>query len=312
MNILIRCDSSNIIGIGHVMRCLNLTQYHPENAYTFVCKNFNMNITDKIKLAGHKLILVDYELEPEINNYNTWLGHTIEQEIETIYKILSNDEYDQIIIDHYGYNHQIEEKINGSVNKITVITDIFDKNHWCDEMINYNTDDYEKLKAINLKPNTVIKCGIVNIIINKKFTQNKKKVFNDKIKKVCIMLGGSDPLNYTLEIIKIINHLVIDNNLTVFIIIGKSNNNFESINDYIKDNVNYKCLYDLTYDDLIKLYMDIDLCIGSLSVTAYERYFMNVPQICLKIVDNQNIQQLKEFNICSLNNLNQNLLNFLS
>ena len=51
------------------------------------------------------------------------------------------------------------------------------------------------------------------------------------------------------------------------------------------------------------LYLDIDLCIGSLSITAYERLYMNIPQICLKIVENQNIQQLKEFNICNLDNI---------
>ena len=42
MNILVRCDSSNIIGTGHVMRCLNLCEYYPQNRYTFICRNFNM------------------------------------------------------------------------------------------------------------------------------------------------------------------------------------------------------------------------------------------------------------------------------
>ena len=46
MNILIRCDSSNIIGTGHVMRCLNLCEYYPNIKFTFLCRNFKNNITE--------------------------------------------------------------------------------------------------------------------------------------------------------------------------------------------------------------------------------------------------------------------------
>ena len=62
MNILIRCDSSNIIGTGHVMRCLNLCEYYPENNYTFVCRRFNKNISEKILNNKHNLILLEYNI----------------------------------------------------------------------------------------------------------------------------------------------------------------------------------------------------------------------------------------------------------
>lgn len=311
MNVLIRCDSSNIIGTGHVMRCLNLIEYNPENKYTFVCRKFNMNIGFKILNAGHDLILLDYQIEPELNNYLTWLG--CEKKIETLQmkNILLKKNYDQLIIDHYGYDESIENKLFNYVKKITIITDIFDNKHWCNEFINYNSDDLNKIKTINLNPDTEIKCGVSNIIINKKFKQFQKTNFRNKIGKMCVMLGGSDPSNYTLEILKQINQFVLTNNIHVYIVIGKSNNNIESINSFINNIPNYECMFDLSYDELIKLYLDIDLCIGSLSITAYERLLMNVPQICLKIVKNQNIQQLKEFNICSIDYLLNQIVKFL-
>ncbi len=303
MNVLIRCDSSNIIGTGHVMRCLNMCEYFPENKYTFVCKNFNMNITEKILNSKHNLILLNYSIEPIINNYKSWIGCDEDNELNNLLEIVIKNKYDEIFIDHYGIDNNIEKQLINYCSKLTVISDIFDYNHYCSEFINYNSDDYEKIKSINLNPNTIIKCGIDNIIINKKFKQFQKTNIRNKIEKICVMLGGSDPNNYTIDILKQINNLVLKNNLLVYVIIGKSNNNIETINNFIKDVKNYKCLYDLSYDDLIKLYLDIDLCIGSLSITAYERLYMKVPQICLKIVENQNIQQLKEFNICSIDNL---------
>ena len=63
---------------------------------------------------------------------------------------------------------------------------------------------------------------------------------------------------------------------------------------------------------MINLYLDIDLCIGSLSITAYERLYMKIPQICLKIVENQNIQELKEFNICKLDNFYEKFISYLN
>ena len=82
MNILIRCDSSNIIGTGHIMRCLNLCAYYLEHKFTFLCRNFNMNITNKIKESNHNLILLEYNIEPELNNYRSWIGKEYQEEIE--------------------------------------------------------------------------------------------------------------------------------------------------------------------------------------------------------------------------------------
>lgn len=311
MNIVIRCDSSNIIGTGHVMRCLNLCEYYPENSYTFVCKNFAHNISQKILDGSHNLILLDYNLNPELNKYPTWIGCTQEQEIDYLVKIVSESKYDQIIIDHYGIDWIIEKELSKYTPKLTVISDIYETSHWCDEFINYNSDDLELLKTLNLNPNTIIKYGAEHVIINKKFKQHKKTVFRPQIEKICVMLGGSDPFNYTLEILKQIDTFVQTNNTIVYIIIGKANTNINSIKTFVSNCKNYIFLYDINYDQLIELYLDIDLCIGSLSITAYERLYLNVPQICLKIVDNQNIQQLPEFNICKINDLKNQITKFL-
>ena len=301
MDILIRCDSSNIIGTGHVMRCLNLCENNLENNYTFLCRNFNMNISDKIIEKGHRLILLDYNIEPELEKYNTWIGVKYNEEINDICKILKNDKYDEVIIDHYGIDFILERKIRDYCKKIKVISDIFNYSHYVDEYINYNCDDMVRVRAINLNVDTVYKIGIENLIVNKRFKGKKKIIFNKDVKLICIMMGGSDPFNYTLKVIKEINDIVIELGIRVYVILGKSNSHEETIREYVSDN--YKIERDLNYDDLIELYLKVDLCIGSLSVTAYERLLLGVPQICLKIVDNQNIQNREEFNICKIDNL---------
>ena len=293
------------------MRCLNLCEYSPENIYTFVCRNYNLNISQKILDASHKLILIDHCIEPELNKYNTWIGYKEEEELKQLVKIISETKYDKIIIDHYGIDWVIEKEISKYTNKLIVISDIYESFHWCDEFINYNCDDVKLLQKLNLNPNTIIKCGKEHVIINKKFKQHKKTFFRSKIEKICIMLGGSDPFNYTLQILQQIHNIIINNKIQVYVIIGKANGNIDSIVEFAKKSSNYILLFDINYDQLIQLYLDIDLCIGSLSITAYERLYLNIPQICIKIVDNQNIQQLQEFNICQINGLFNQISKFL-
>jgi len=235
MNILIRCDSSNIIGTGHVMRCLNLCEYSPENTYTFVCKNFIHNINQKILDASHGLILLGYCTEPELNKYNTWIGCTCNQELEQLVKIVAETKYDQIIIDHYGIDWVIEKELSKYTSKLIVISDIYESNHCCDEFVNYNSDDNELLKKLNLNPKTIIKYGSEHVIINKKFKEHKKTLIRPKVEKICIMLGGSDPFNYTLEILQQINGLIQNNGIQVYIIIGKANTNVNSIKTFVSN-----------------------------------------------------------------------------
>jgi len=311
MNILIRCDSSNIIGTGHVMRMLNYCEYYPTYKFTFVCRNFNMNISQKITEKYHNLILLDYNIEPELNNYMTWIGKKYEDEILDIINIVNKTKFDIIFIDHYGIDYLLEIEVKKYCDKVMIISDIFDFNHYCDVFINYNCNDLQKVKKINLNDKTEYKISVENIILNKKFIDSSKKTkYNKILKNIVINMGGADPQNFILKIIKIINEYIIINNINIIIIIGKSNNHVKIIKEFINDNKNYSILIDINYDEMIKLYLNCDLVIGCLSVTAHERLILNVPQICLKIVDNQLIQQLTEFNIVTIDNLLDKILDY--
>lgn len=300
MNILIRCDSSPIIGTGHVMRCLNYTEYYPDYKFTFVCRNYENNISNKIE--KHTLILLPYDICPIINDYRTWIGVKYDKEIQDLINILSLDNYDKIIIDHYGIDHVCEKELKKYCNELIVISDIFDYKHYCDIFINYTCSNEEKLYTINLNTQTKYLCGPTNAIINKKFKNIKKTKFRTKIEHVCILLGGSDPLNFTCKIIEILKDKLYNIKLTV--VIGKLNSNKSNVINLLSTINNSELLFDLNYDDIINLYQEIDLCIGSLSTTAIERFVMNVPQVCLSIVTNQICDYIHSITLSDLDKIN--------
>ena len=87
------------------------------------------------------------------------------------------------------------------------ITDIFNCKHYVDIYINYNCDDIDKVRKHNLNSETEYKIGVENIIINKKIRDRRRKLVIRDVKSVCITMGGSDPCNYTLQVIKEINNI---------------------------------------------------------------------------------------------------------
>jgi UDP-2,4-diacetamido-2,4,6-trideoxy-beta-L-altropyranose hydrolase len=307
MNVLVRCDSSNIIGTGHVMRCLNYIEHSPENKYTFICRNFNGNIINKIKESGHDIIFLDYFIEPELNNYNSWLGVDENNECNQIKDIINNNNYSEIIIDHYGYSTNCFDQIKLNMIKITVIDDLYNRKIWCDKYINYNTKDLTNVKNLMINKNTVIKIGLENTILNKIFIDNihyfktlNKNFDLNTAKTVCIMMGGTDPYNFTLKVIEKLKDNLITKQQELYIIIGNNYIFKDILIEFLGiHKLKYKLFHNVSYIELIDIYKQIDFCIGCFSVSFNERYVLGIPQKCLKIVENQIVDTLiyEQFNL---------------
>ena len=139
MNILFRVDSSDIIGTGHLYRCLNFADlYSYSNNITFISKKHSFNLNNKIK---EKYTCYEIELKNSNNinlNIDTWLGESeIDDADKTINIIKDNNlNIDWLIIDHYSITKQWEEKLNKYVKKICVIDDFTDRKHKCNIIIN--------------------------------------------------------------------------------------------------------------------------------------------------------------------------------
>jgi UDP-2,4-diacetamido-2,4,6-trideoxy-beta-L-altropyranose hydrolase len=298
---------------------MNYCEYYPNYDITFVCRNFKYNISHKV-VSKYKLILLDYNIEPVLDNYDTWIGKEYNDEQLDILDILKNDKYDIFIIDHYGIDHILENKAKEYCHKIIVITDLFHKIHYCDIFINYNkinnNENINMVKNILTSEHTEIRLGIENIIINPLFLNHHKSIYNDKINKIVINMGGADPNNFILQILMICKNFILTNNITIDIIIGYSNINMESIRQFI-DNCNkenkenlFHIHYNISFETIINLHLEADIAIGSLSITAYERLFLKIPQITIKIVENQTIDELDVFNVCKINNVIEKLVNY--
>jgi UDP-2,4-diacetamido-2,4,6-trideoxy-beta-L-altropyranose hydrolase len=298
MNIVFRVDSSNIIGTGHIYRCLNLAYQYKEHNISFICKNHNYNLNSKIS-ENYKVYELTLNNKENITlDINSWLGESQIEDVNKTIDVIKNNNLliDWLIIDHYGINKIWEDKIRKYVKNICVIDDFTNRLHNCNILLNQQiTLEEGLLKYKNIiNDDCKLYCGNDYLLLHPQYFNyiNFEKNFENKIKRINIFMGGADNDNITEKIIDICNDYNINNinNINTYkinydVIIGSSNKNYENIKNKIKKLKNFNIYYNLEF--IGDLFEKADLCIGAPGGTSYERVLMKVPSLCICIAENQ-------------------------
>lgn len=284
MNIFFRVDSSNIIGTGHIIRCLKLASFFPKDDIYFICKKFKGNLNSKVTSNNYIL----FELNTPNNNIcledtSTWLGEDYEVDANKTIDILKNHNVDILFIDNYAINYKWEKMVKKYVKNMVLIDDFVQRKHDCDYIINGIEEDKNKYSNI-CNADCKLLLGPEYFIINKEFFDLAPyKKFNNTIKCIFVFISGSDNDNYTFKIMKFLQNKF--NSIKFNILIGKSNFNKDQIEKLCKANINYNFYYDV--ENVYDIMFEADLCIGSLGQNFIERMVFGIPSIVFTLADNQ-------------------------
>ena len=253
MNIVFRVDSSNIIGTGHVYRCLNLAYQYKENNISFICKNHNYNLNSKIS-ENYKVYELTLNNKENITlDINTWLGESQIEDVNKTIEVIKNNNLliDWLIIDHYGIDKIWEIEISKYIKNICVIDDFTNRYHNCNILLNQQiTLEEGLLKYKNIiNDDCKLYCGNDYLLLHPKYFNyiNFEKKFQNKIKRINIFMGGADNDNITEKIIDICNNYNINNieKINYDIIIGSANKNYENIKNKVDQLNNFNIYYNL-------------------------------------------------------------------
>ena len=142
MRILFRTDSSNIIGSGHVIRCIKLAKELKSNGHSifFVSRDHEGNLIELIKkhFEVFRLNCSNKYNSKKNDIYTKWLGEETSRDMEQTIEIIKELKIDTLVVDHYGINFEWEYGIKKEVQKLVVIDDIWTREHYCDGLINHN------------------------------------------------------------------------------------------------------------------------------------------------------------------------------
>jgi UDP-2,4-diacetamido-2,4,6-trideoxy-beta-L-altropyranose hydrolase len=272
--ILIRTDASVQIGTGHVMRCIALAQAWQDQGgdVTFLCNCESEALRQRIIDEGFDFIAIE---KP----------HPHPSDLHSTLEVLSAISHQPspaslwLALDGYHFTPDYQKAIRENGYKLLVIDDMAHLDHYhADILLNQN------INASSLHypcdRNTVKLLGSEYVLFRREFLKykNLKRGIPDKAKNILVTMGGADPENMTLKIIRALNRLS-DSDLEIKIIVGPANPNRNTLKKEIR---HLSCTFHLSSsvcNSMPELLKWADLSVICAGGTLWECLFMGCPLI---------------------------------
>jgi len=277
--VLIRADSSESIGTGHIMRCLTLAKEirSSTNVWVeFICQNLPGNIGSLIEEEG---FYVNYITSQKLFD--------IEVDAEQTWDILKSNSASLLIVDNYQITDHWIRLIRKNNNKIFVfvIDDLADRYLSADALLNQNFLPNIESKYESLVPKGCrLFLGPKYALLRQEFyrTRNANNVKPERL-TIVVFFGGTDPTGETLKSLPALVSLAKDHSIDV--ITGASNKNNRQIEKIVSSvsYINHHC----QVSNISHYMAKATFSIGAGGSTCLERMFFALPNVTVITADNQ-------------------------
>lgn len=269
MNIAFRVDASADIGIGHLMRCLALSEELSKKGHScfFVSKTDNDELINKIE-KNNEFFQIDSNAD-------------LKEDAGTLIKFSNEKNINWIITDHYEIDAEYIKNIKGNDIKVLSIDDTSQIHYFSDVVLNQNIGS-EKLQYSSEKNTNFLLGPKYAILRDQLLIRGNKKEVN-AVRKILIMLGGTDKDDIILKILKSLKSF---DNTEFIVVIGPLNPHQDEIKKYIKDEgLNARVVK--SPKNMADIYLDSDIAISAGGTSCYELAYFGIPNIIIVVADNQ-------------------------
>ncbi|MEW6607091.1 MAG: UDP-2,4-diacetamido-2,4,6-trideoxy-beta-L-altropyranose hydrolase [bacterium] len=269
---IFRTDGGAKIGLGHIRRCLSLAE--------------------GLSQKGIQCIFITRDIDPAVGKRIVANNHLVERlpaqadlkkDLSLTINLIKKHQPSLVITDSYGIDEHYLEQLK-KLNVTLMSIDDLSKLHFCSDIVlnqnvgakgdDYSTERYTKLLigpkyallGKSLRDKHQLKKGI------KRIAQN-----------ILVTLGGTDPDNQTLKVVRAIKP--VKENLRITVVIGPGYLYEEILKEEIKTDNRFIIIRDP--DDIFSLMEEADLAISAGGSTCYEIACLGVPNIILSLADNQ-------------------------
>ena len=264
--ILIRADANEVVGTGHIMRCLSLANAFSEIGEEVAFCTADHRADDLIRSKGYKVICLDSD----------WT----ELKEDGIVQIAEEMKPELILVDSY----YITEEYMHKLRKAAPTAYIDDMNACCwdvDYLINYNIYANNFDYSAYLNSDTKLLKGPQYAPLRSEFKGMPKRKVKETVTDVLVSAGGADPEKITEKIMQGICPGQKD--IKFHFVVGALNPRINDIKKLQDDNI----ILHINEKNMSALMNSCDIAISAAGTTLYELCATGLPTITYTLADNQ-------------------------
>ena len=292
--IVFRADGDSQIGLGHIMRCLALSEMIGSiNQSVFVIQQPSPLVLQMLQQASFTVIDL-----PKATDY--------QDDTSNFVKHLRGDEV--VILDGYFFKEAYQKKVKQHCWKLLAIDDLAAWHQYADAVINHGgaaqVSDYQA------EPYTKFFLGTHYALLRKAFLEAAKsrtvgQLTSFSPQRVLINLGGADYENISHRITGILlNHPAIEH---ITVVLGAANPHADSFSQYSQQGV--QVCHSLTTEQMVAAIQQCSLAIVSCSTISYEVATIGRPFVSILTADNQTyLQRFYQDNQLALRTLEKDFI----
>jgi UDP-2,4-diacetamido-2,4,6-trideoxy-beta-L-altropyranose hydrolase len=277
------------MGSGHIMRCLALAQAWQEQGGKAVLISHceSEALRQRIVAAGIDLISLD-KAYPDPADWN------FTREILDRLTSRGTECPPWLVVDGYHFEAEYQKSIKAAGYKLLWIDDYGHADHYCADLVLNQNIAADPSWYANRESCTQLLLGPRYALLRREFKgwQGWQREFPARAQKVLVTLGGADPDNVTLKVIRALKHVDVPG-LEARIVIGPANPHAASLKQEIGGDSRLHLLRSVA--DMPGLMAWAEVAISAGGSTCWELAFMGLPGILLMSAENQrgNVESLE-------------------
>ncbi len=279
--LIIRTDATVHIGTGHVMRCLALAQAWQDRGgkTIFISYCESDTLRDRITAEGFDFIALKNP-HPDPLDCDFTLA---------MLKQLNNEDTKQkawLVLDGYHFDADYQKRVKDAGHKLLWIDDYGHAAHYyADLILNQNISADESFYA-HRESSVELLLGARYALLRREFQrwQGWRREIPAIARKVLVSLGGADPYNVTLKVIRALEQVDVPV-LEARIVSGPANPHLKVLRKAIGTDPRFRLLTDVT--DMAEFTSWADIAVSAGGGTCWELAFMGLPGIIIVTADNQ-------------------------
>jgi len=271
--IVFRADGNSEIGLGHVMRCIALSEMLQSFFYLkFAIQNPSKELQAILSKSISEVIPL-----PLTANYS--------EDATNFLSTLSKE--DIVVLDGYKFDSDYQKVLKTAGFTLVSIDDIHPYHFYSDAIINHSpgiqASDY------SVEPYTKMYVGSDYALLRQAFlNKNNTSRIIPSVNRVLICFGGADPLNLTVNVLEAC--LLLDS-IEIQIVIGGVNKYLDDIQQIINKHTDRRIVLhkNISSDEMVQVMSEVDLIVCPSSTIVYEALCLDLNIITGYYVDNQKL-----------------------